>query len=138
MVKNKWFIETFLPSFDLCDGKQITEKQANIFMKYLSNEEESFNSFIYWDYTNGLFIKVQESSAYNGSHYDNKGRHTLYRNEYYLTIKKDTRKEKEEIRKQLAELNKKANAMYNESGNTPELDKLEDEIDRLEVYLMTL
>lgn len=138
MAKNTWFTEKFLPSFGMCDGKHITEKQANIFIKYLKNERDSFKSRIYWDYVNGFLVELQESSIFNGSCYDSKGRHTLYKTIYSMTIKKDTRKEREEVKKQIAELDKKANAMYEESGNTPELDKIDDEIDRLENYLMRL
>ena len=138
MAKNTWFTETFLPSFGFCKGKEISGKQGEIFIKYLANSKESFSSRLYWDYINGLYIELQESSVYNGTRYDNKGRHTLYRSVYFITIKKDTRKEREEIRRQITELDKKANAMYEESGNTPELDQIENKIDELENYLMTL
>lgn len=31
----KWFMENFLPSFSTCDKKRISDKQADIFMRYL-------------------------------------------------------------------------------------------------------
>lgn len=83
----KWFKEVFLPSFELCDGKQITEKQAQIFIKYLKDCKESDNATYYTGNIDCKSIILQESSVFNGSYYNKKGRHTTYRNEYYLTIK---------------------------------------------------
>ena len=83
----KWFKEVFLPSFELYNGKQITEKQAQIFIKYLKDYKESDNTTYYSGNIDGKSIILQESSVYNGCYYNSKGRHTNYRKEYYITIK---------------------------------------------------
>lgn len=82
----KWFCEVFLQSFPDCKGKRISEKQAEIFIRYLSNSSELDNAFYYEDKINRRNIKLQESLVYNGCRYTNKGRHTSYKKEYYLTI----------------------------------------------------
>lgn len=82
----KWFCEVFLQSFPDCKGKRISEKQAEIFIRYLSNSSELDNAFYYEDKINCRNIKLQESLVYNGCRYTNKGRHTIYKKEYYLTI----------------------------------------------------
>lgn len=82
----KWFREVFLPSFEDCKGKRISEKQAEIFIKYLPDSSEFDNAFYYKGTVDERSIEVQESSAYNGCRYTSKGRRTIYRNEYYLTI----------------------------------------------------
>lgn len=37
-------------------------------------------------------IRLQVSSAFNGCYYDKKGRHTIYKTEYYITITEATQK----------------------------------------------
>lgn len=85
----KWFREVFLKSFDECKGKRISEKQAEVFIRYLSNTSESDNASYYEGRVDGKNIKVQESPVYSGCRYTSKGRHTIYKNEYYLTITTD-------------------------------------------------
>lgn len=82
----KWFCEVFLQSFPDCNGKCISEKQAEIFIRYLSNSSELDNAFYYEDKINCRNIKLQESLVYNGCRYTNKGRHTSYKKKYYLII----------------------------------------------------
>lgn len=82
----KWFREIFLPSFEDCEAKRISEKQAEIFKRYLSDSSESNNAIYYKGTVSNRTIKVQESLVYNGCRYTNKGRRTSYRKEHYLTI----------------------------------------------------
>lgn len=76
----KWFKEIFLKSFEDCRGRRITEKQANIFIKYLPNREDlfGFNATYYSGLIDNREIRVQESSTCCGR---------SYRQEYFLTIK---------------------------------------------------
>lgn len=82
----KWFREVFLKSFDECKGKRISEKQAEVFIRYLPDSFESDNACYYTGMIDRKNIKVQESLVYSGCRYTSKGRHTIYKNEYYLTI----------------------------------------------------
>lgn len=82
----KWFRDVFLKSFDECKGKRISEKQAEVFIRYLPDSFESDNACYYTGMIDRKNIKVQESPVYSGCRYTSKGRHTIYRNEYYLTI----------------------------------------------------
>lgn len=81
----KWFIETFLKSFDHCQGKRISEKQYTIFEKYLYKkqyiykEEDRDNALIIEYHLNDLIIIIQQSHAGWGKGWE----------EYYLTIKKN-------------------------------------------------
>ena len=85
----KWFREVFLKSFDECKGKRISEKQAEVFIRYLPDSFESDNACYYTGMIDRKNIKVQESPVYSGCRYTSKGRHTIYKNEYYLTITMD-------------------------------------------------
>jgi hypothetical protein len=83
----KWFKEVFLPSFEDCQGKRISEKQGMIFEKYLDPENYSHDNAEYFSkIVNGRKIKLQKSATFNGCYYDKRGRHTKYRDEYFLTI----------------------------------------------------
>lgn len=82
----KWFKEIFLPSFEDCKGKRISEKQGMIFEKYLDFEDSKDNAEYFSKVVNGRKIKLQKSSVFNGCYYNKTGRHTNYRNEYYVTI----------------------------------------------------
>lgn len=55
----KWFCEVFLQSFPDCKGKRISEKQAEIFIRYLSNSSELDNAFYYEDKINCRNIKLK-------------------------------------------------------------------------------
>ncbi len=41
----KWFVETFLPSFETGKEQKISEKQFDIFCKYARNYEENNDGF---------------------------------------------------------------------------------------------
>lgn len=126
-TRNKWFLETFLPSFGLCKGKQISEKQGEIFRKYLNEEDySSRNSYYYSGMANGLLVKLQQSSAYNGSAYTSTGRKTLYRTVYFLSIKKDTSERENEIRAELEKINEMWDNAEKAGASDEELDKIED------------
>lgn len=124
--RNKWFLETFLPSFGLCKGKQISEKQGDIFVRYLNEEDYSTrNSYYYSGMVNGLMIKLQESWAYNGSAYTSTGRKALYRTVYFLSIKEDTSEREKEIRAELENLKEMWDNAYNSGASDEELDEIE-------------
>lgn len=124
--RNKWFLETFLPSFGLCKGKQISEKQGDIFVRYLNEEDYSTrNSYYYSGMVNGLMIKLQESWAYNGSAYTGTGRKALYRTVYFLSIKEDTSEREKEIRAELENLKEMWDNAYNSGASDEELDEIE-------------
>lgn len=78
-----WFLKTFLPSFGKCQGKRISEKQFNIFRKYLDKNEYIVNTSNdryteYFDYLIvGKRIRLQDSLV----------GYKPYWHEYYLTIK---------------------------------------------------
>lgn len=82
----KWFKEVFLPSFER-GTKKISEKQAEIFKKYLSESYEKDNGEYFTSVIDGISITLQDSLVFNGCYYDKKGRHTKYYHEYYLTIR---------------------------------------------------
>ncbi len=83
----KWFKEVFLPSFEDCKGKRVSEKQGQIFEKYLDPERHSNDNAEYFSKViNGKHIRLQRSSSFNGCYYDKSGRHTKYITEYYITI----------------------------------------------------
>lgn len=83
----KWFKEVFLPSFENCEGRRVSEKQGEIFRKYLDFSKEQYNAEYYTKEIDGKIITLQMSSVFNGCHYNKTGRHTDYRTEYYITIK---------------------------------------------------
>lgn len=82
----KWFKEVFLPSFEDCKGRRVSEKQGMIFEKYLDFEKEIDNAYYYSKEINGKKIRLQVSSVFNGCYYNKSGRHTSYRTEYYIDI----------------------------------------------------
>ena len=88
----KWFKEVFLPSFENCNGRRVSEKQGMIFEKYLDFESERDNATYYSKVVDNRKIRLQVSSAFNGCYYDKKGRHTNYKTEYYITITEATQK----------------------------------------------
>lgn len=79
-----WFKEVFLNSFDICNGKRVSEKQAGIFRKYFDiidckiEEWEQFNAYYEKYKFDNLIYIIQESIVGYGK---NKWK------EYYLTIK---------------------------------------------------
>lgn len=126
-TRNKWFLETFLPSFGLCKGKQISEKQGEIFRKYLNEEDyTSRNAYYYSGIANGLLVKLQQSWAYNGSTYTCTGRKTLYRTVYFLSIKEDTHKRENEIRAELEKIKEMWDNAEKAGASDEELDRIED------------
>ena len=136
-VKNKWFLNEFLPSFGVCD-KQISQKQADIFKRYLKFEDESLNYTVYYlGYLNGLEIRLQESRVFNGCKYYNGKRTTLYRYEFYLTIKKDNREEIEKTQKQLDDLRKQFYSLIEleKKCNDDEKNKVNKQLDDIEEQL---
>ena len=74
----KWFKEVFIPSFKK-GTTRISEKQADIFKKYLKDSHEQFNAEYFTDTLNGLTIVLQDSLVLKG--------YKQYYHEYYLTIK---------------------------------------------------
>lgn len=82
----KWFKEIFLPSFEICNGKRVTEKQGMIFEKYLDFSHSNDNAEYFIKVIDNKKIKLQKSSAFNGCYYNKSGRHTRYITEYYITI----------------------------------------------------
>lgn len=62
----KWFKEIFLPSFENCNDRKITEKQANIFMKYLKNVKENECSTEYSDTIDERKIVLTDSIEWHG------------------------------------------------------------------------
>lgn len=129
---NEWFRNTFLESFGHCKGKQISEKQGLIFEKYLKEDPENWrhaNAFYYSGIISGKKIRLQESSAYNGS---TKGHtRTLYRTVYYITIQADNTKEENEIKQEIEWLNKKFDISIEFGASDEELDEIENKIDLL-------
>ena len=87
----KWFKEVFLPSFEDCKGKRVSEKQGMIFEKYLDFEKGRDNAEYYSKVIDGKKIRLQKSSVFNGCYYNKTGRHTNYRNEYYVTIESNSK-----------------------------------------------
>lgn len=77
-----WFRKTFLASFENCNGKRITEKQFNIFEKYLMKhiykESDTNNSFINEYHFEDKIIILQESVVGYGK---------ASWKEYYLTVR---------------------------------------------------
>lgn len=77
----KWFKDVFLPGFEKCNGRRISEKQFNVFQNYLRKftyKESDMQNTIKIEYHfENLIIILQDSIAGYG-----KGWH-----EYYLTIK---------------------------------------------------
>lgn len=78
----KWFKTVFLPSFGSCYGKRISEKQYNLFIKYLYDrylhkESNRGNAYILEYHIEGIIIITQQSHAGYGKGWE----------EYYLTIK---------------------------------------------------
>lgn len=82
----KWFKEVFLPSFEDCKGKRVSEKQGQIFEKYLDFDYSNDNAEYFKKVIDGKKIKLQKSSVFNGCYYNKSGRHTSYKTEYYITI----------------------------------------------------
>lgn len=126
---NAWFRETFLTSFGKCYHKQISEKQGEIFERYLQEEPENWrhaNASYYGGIVNGLFVRIQVSGAYNGTAYTSTGRKTLYRSVYSLTIAEDQTEKEIEIREKLEALEKKIDAMYDENPDNPAIDAEEE------------
>ena len=126
---NAWFRETFLTSFGKCYHKQISEKQGEIFERYLQEEPENWrhaNASYYGGIINGLFVRIQVSGAYNGTAYTSTGRKTLYRSVYSLTIAEDQTEKEIEIREKLEALEKKIDAMYDENPDNPAIDAEEE------------
>lgn len=126
---NTWFREIFLTSFGKCYHKQISEKQGEIFERYLEEEPENWrhaNANYYSGIINGLFIRLQASGAYNGTTYTATGRKTLYRTVYSLTIAEDQTEKEIEIREELEALEKKIDAMYDENPDDPAIDAEEE------------
>ena len=79
----KWFKTVFLPSFETCKGKRISEKQYNLFIKYLYDrylykESNLGNAYILEYHIDEIIIITQQSHAGYGKGWE----------EYYLTIKK--------------------------------------------------
>ena len=135
---NAWFRETFLPSFGKCHHKPISEKQGEIFKRYLEEVPENWkhaNADYYSGIVNGLFVKLQASGAYNGSMYTVTGRKTLYRTIYSLTIADDQTEREIAIRKELETLEEKIDAMYEENPGNPLIDIEEEKEADLERQL---
>lgn len=79
----EWFKDTFLPSFNFCKGKRISEKQYDIFVKYLYDkylykELDRNNACIQEYHIYNLVIIIQSSHVGYGKGW----------NEYYLTIQR--------------------------------------------------
>lgn len=74
-----WFINTFLKSFEDCVDKRISEKQANIFRKYLKEVKEHECSTDFTDVIDNRQILFQDSTEWVG--YRKLG------HRYYLTIR---------------------------------------------------
>lgn len=125
---NEWFRETFLNSFGECLHKQISEKQGEIFERYLEEDSNNWrhaNSSYYKGIVNGLYIRLQASGAYNGTAYTSTGRETLYRTVYFLTIAKDQTEREISIREKLEVLEDKIDAMYDKNPDDPSIDEEE-------------
>lgn len=78
---SNWFNNVFLKSFDICNGKRISEKQFNIFNDnlkgYLYKTSDRDNTCIDEYHYNDLVIILQQSKAGFGTGWI----------EYYLTIR---------------------------------------------------
>lgn len=64
----KWFTEVFLLSFKLGETR-ITEKQFNIFARYLPEEVETSTSLNYKGIINGKKVWAQEWACKTGTRY---------------------------------------------------------------------
>lgn len=66
-----WFINVFLPSFEIGKEVRITEKQFCIFQKYLNPKDSNFNGYTeeYFDTINGLKILAYAWSSMAGNQY---------------------------------------------------------------------
>ena len=66
-----WFINVFLPSFQIGKEVRITEKQFGIFQKYLKPKNSNFNGYTeeYFDTINGLRILAYVWSSKAGDQY---------------------------------------------------------------------
>lgn len=131
---NKWFREIFLPSFGECKGKQITEKQARIFEKYLKEEEDNWkhsNAFYYSGIICGKKVRLQESRCYNGTGYNSNGRVALYREIFFVTIKTDNTDKINALRAEIKSLDKKYDELLDNNASDAELDMIDNAIDEL-------
>ena len=70
----KWFKEVFLPSFETGKELNITEKQFEIFERYLKHSKEDGYLYTVYDEFDGMKIEAYEWSCV--------GKHR-----YYVTIK---------------------------------------------------
>lgn len=59
MKPNKWFID-FVASFGFCDSKRITEKQAEVFKRYLNYSHSERYAIVHHDEINGLKIHLSD------------------------------------------------------------------------------
>lgn len=129
--KNEWFRNAFLVSFGFCENKSISEKQADVFKKYLkenSNNYKNTNAYYYYGIISGKKIKLQESSVFDGS---TKGHKTLYRYDYSLTIKPDNTDAENHIKNEIKKLNEKFNELCKQNASDDVLDEIENKIDSL-------
>lgn len=129
---NEWFRNVFLLSFGTCEHKKITEKQGQIFEKYLEEELENWkhsNAYYYSGIISGKKIRLQESSVYNGC---TKGHtKTLYKSVYSVTIKEDNTEQEKQIKREIEQLERDFDIAADNSASDAELDKIEDKIDDL-------
>ena len=132
---NVWFREKFLPSFENCYHKQISEKQGKIFERYLEECPDNWrhrNASYFNGIVNGLYVRLQVSSAYNGSVSTATGLKTLYRAVYTLTVTADQTEKEILIHQELEALGKKIDAMCDEDPGNPLID--EEEVKETDLY----
>ena len=116
----KWFKEIFLPSFEECNNKKITEKQAIIFKKYLNFESvKRYSSII-----NGKII-ILECFPH------------LKWIEYYLTIKKDNSETIKSLRNTIKYLEEDWDIAFKENDEN-KMGNIEKEINKIEKMIQRL
>lgn len=79
----KWFKEVFLPSFGTCKDRRISEKQAEIFKRYMNGTiSENECSDTYTDKVDGKQITLTDSIEWAGW----KNGKPMKTHRYYLCI----------------------------------------------------
>lgn len=137
VIKNKWFCGQFVPSFGICKNRQITEKQAEIFMRYLDQVSLRKTGSDYHGYTECYEIILQVSSVYNGSGYNSNGRYEKYRCVYCVTIKGNHR----EVVKKVKYFDKLWEDIFQRTDISDDekdrmLDDIENQIDEIQGTIM--
>lgn len=116
----KWFKEVFLPSFDECKNRKITEKQAQIFKKYLD-----FNTVKRYSAVIDRKIIILECLPH------------LKWIEYYLTVKKDNSEIVKELRSKINQLEEEWGIAL-ENKEEDKLNNIENKINEIENTIQNL